>query len=82
MSWESTFTVEGATAFPLDMLRFDECWPVTPDDAALIEQTLRHENNGRVRIKLGSAKSTYYVPTARRWDSFLWKIVAMDGRPS
>lgn len=69
-----TFTVEGNDAFPIDMLRFDYCWPRTQDDALMIEASMGAIASGPWRIRLHTAKDT--APTAARWKGFGWKAVA------
>lgn len=60
------FTVEGSGAFPLDMLRYDECWPV--DGEAVETMGGRH----RRQVRLRSCKPR---PTDGRWSSFTWEVV-------
>lgn len=72
--------------FPLDMLRFGECWPLTAADAATIEALIDRKDAvieampGRVRVRLGT-----FLPTARgmsvafdrvvaRWESFTIRV--------
>lgn len=58
----SRFYVRGRGHFPLDMLRYDECWPATGEDAAKMdEKDLR-------TIQL----ATITRPTKARWSSFPW----------
>lgn len=60
------FEVVGRVAFPMDMLRFDQCWPADVIDAAKI-----NVGKGQLRvIKLYSHKD----PTAHKWSSYLWNI--------
>ena len=61
-----TFTVEGSSPFPIDMLRYDLCWPAKADDAAWIPRS----GSGR-HINLKGLKT----PTIGRWESFGWKVV-------
>lgn len=61
------FTVTGSGQFPMDMLRYDNCWPYTSEDAVNMTE------HGRRSIHL----VTRYrgAPTAGRWASFAWKCV-------
>ncbi len=74
------FTVEGSGRFPIDMLRYDSCFPET-----------EFEGSGRIgddttidrrEVKL----MTYHEHKARngltpaRWASFGWKIIEVNGR--
>jgi len=73
-----TFTVSGKVPFPLDMLRYDACWPVTGEDAAEMEDSIhrrRDPKSGlmiRRRIKLTTSNES--APTVGRWESFLWEV--------
>lgn len=63
------FTVEGSGVFPFDMLRYDQCWPVDPNDAAKMEE--HYMERRRVVLYTNSP----FAPTAGRWGSFLWRVV-------
>lgn len=68
------FTVAGSGKFPIDMLRYDECWPV---DAAAASRIQADINTGeRTPIQLRTNKRG--GPTAARWDSFGWKVVKTE----
>lgn len=60
-----TFRVEGAGDFPLDMLRYDRCFPAAGVDV----ETIRAD--GARRVTLLSDRH----PTPARWDSFGWRVV-------
>lgn len=75
-----TFVVEGSRAgFPVDMLRYDSCWPATSADARMIEKLLDPEAREalpkRVQVQLQTDDRNFNVPTDARWASFLWKVV-------
>ncbi len=58
------FKVQGeGSNFPVDMLRYDQCWPRTTDDAIALVSFPRE-------ISLVS----HSKPTPDRWLSFGWKI--------
>lgn len=63
------FTVTGAGSFPVDMLRYDCCWPYRGEDAARMEHHVRE----RRRIVLQT--DSPLPPTAPRWESFNWRVV-------
>lgn len=69
----ATFTVAGRGAFPLDMLRYDCCWPMTGDDVTNLDGTIE-----RREITLVSA--TPNSPTRGRWSSFGWPVIASQQR--
>src|SRR5690606_20481075 len=61
------YYVTGRGAFPFDMLRFDQAWPATTDDAIGLSRT----DNVHIRsIRLMSCKP----PTIERWESFGWSV--------
>ena len=62
------FTVSGNFPFPLDMLRYDSCWPHSGDDVAEIESSLSREQRRLFQIRLVGINK----PTLDRWSSFCW----------
>lgn len=68
------FVVEGSGEFPIDMLRYDSCFPskesesrgIASDRRDLRRVTLEHRGSGQ-------------APTIGRWKSFLWNVVEVDG---
>lgn len=73
-----TFKVVGHGEFPMDMLRYDSCFPQSEQDSGKILGTTwaNRENNDRVEV--GIAR---YVPykgtevTRARWESFGWTVI-------
>lgn len=61
------FTVKGNGMFPIDMLRYDNCWPATSEDAAKLA------GRGPREVTLGTRNRT--APTVGRWPSFMWRVV-------
>jgi hypothetical protein len=73
------FVVEGAGLFPIDMLRYDACWPHTEGDSHIIERS--REDYSKVQVTLSAVyNGGTHHPCAERWKSFTWKVVACDGR--
>jgi len=74
---ETLFTVKGRGAFPIDMLRYDCAWPVTPIGVELIEESISGANRelgtNKWAVVLTSVRPN--VPTVARWESFGCKIV-------
>ena len=66
------FTVEGTGAFPVDMLRYDSCWPLNQaHDSVAIASSFSTRNLGVPwKISLVGNKE----PTCGRWASFGWKV--------
>ena len=77
------FTVKGAFPFPLDMLRYDACYPHSQAAVATISETLDPHLRHQARSERGFTKDTFSVklvsqlivnPTKDRWESFGWKV--------
>ena len=64
-----TFKVRGGGTFPIDMLRYDRCWPFTQQDVHAIES-----ERGKRTVTLETAHDA--SPTPSRWNSFLWGVVS------
>ena len=72
------FTVTGVGPFPVDMMRFEECWPEGIADANAIERSFT-EGAGRVQVRLCCEQTAAMSrPTAKRWESFNWRVVPDD----
>ncbi|MBN8848184.1 MULTISPECIES: hypothetical protein [unclassified Sphingomonas] len=61
------FMVTGRGAFPFDMLRYDECWPVDADAASALADDV-----GRRTVSLRTYRESNIHPA--RWDSFGWSV--------
>ena len=73
------FKVKGQSLFPLDMLRYDRCYPRTQEDVAAISERVHPaQGNEEVEIELVSiSKSKEWVkPSEDRWLSFQWPVVS------
>lgn len=68
-----TFSVEGRGSFPVDMLRYDQCWPTSEVDASHVMATFERRTGVReARIVFLTGLTT---PTDGRWESFGWRVV-------
>lgn len=74
-TWRQTFKVEGMMGrFPVDMLRYDYCYPTTTEDA--LEITSGDNTASRVTVSLSRSVDRKDIqPTAARWASFGWRLV-------
>ena len=81
----TAFTVEGTYPFPVDMLRYDACWPATSEDAVQLAESLafrrRKDAGTQAGILEGKRKRQVKLytnaqnrPTVGRWESFGWKV--------
>lgn len=66
-----TFVVSGRGRFPVDMLRYDECWPI---DGASADALVADDQDARREVKLRSHRRA--SPTLDRWASFGWHVDA------
>jgi hypothetical protein len=73
MPMRRSFTVEGYTPFPLDMLRYDQCWPYSLEDAVLIAETIAGRA-GKTRIKLTGC----HDPSLEMWRSWDWRVLLLQ----
>lgn len=72
--YTTIFTVRGSGQFPVDMLRYDGCFPSSQDDVAFAF-TQRDERSVTL-VSYTSMKQTRVTPA--RWESFGWKVVKLE----
>lgn len=77
-----TFTVRGRGEFPLDMLRYDTCWPRRGEDVHRIEPSYA---TGEGDLSKREVNLAMYTPIKRgpfttweRWNSFGWQVIKED----
>jgi len=72
--WHQTATYRGNRYFPIDMLRYDSCWPRSPGDVSNIALTFSPEfHNDTLTIcvaRIAARKSDAW--TDDRWKTFGW----------
>ena len=80
-SYRLKFTVEGSGDFPIDMLRYDHCYPATSTQSAIIPQDAE-QRRVRLAISLYSTKTNMdrciksgILPCVERWKSFGWEVL-------
>lgn len=73
------FDVTGYGPFPLDMLRYDCCFPASEEDSARMERTFNRRARDEATITLRYV-SEYKPkgPTDARWRSFGWRVEGQD----
>lgn len=62
------YAVTGMGDFPVDMLCFDQCWPVTGDDAAKIVEPASPAEPRSIRMR------SHQRPEIDRWSNFGWSV--------
>ena len=72
MKYYQTFTVRTTLQFPIDMLRYDGCFPHTETDSGKITQSLSRLTKGACVVQIGRYVSTKRMnsPSIGRWESF------------
>ncbi len=78
--YQHTITVQGSGAFPIDMLRYDSCYPLTESDSYQIALTGTHPEYFRPprTITVTREAHRHWLPTAARWSSFTWTVTEHD----
>jgi len=77
-----TVTVPPHGQFPIDMLRYDECWPASGEDAAQVTRSLvRHvgDNVGAVSIRV--VKRDLYKDPLIAWTGDRWRSFGLSITP-
>jgi len=81
---EFRFTVMGKGEFPWDMLRTDQAFPATTEDAFAMPKPLDEEGRRMLRAVtlVTRTNRAHWLPTFDRWRSFGWmvKTTAWEGR--
>lgn len=71
------FSVSGPAPFPVDMLRYDGCYPSTQDDTARLARAFRSPFSD-MTIHLSTINDQRrWSPTVARWNSFGWFVNAI-----
>lgn len=70
-----TFIVTGSGFFPLDMLRYDSCFPNSQQDVGKMDNSHTQEVMHRRDITLARyVRNKSSLPTIDRWKSFGWTV--------
>ena len=72
----TAFVVAGSGRFPVDMLRYDCCYPANGESAEGILSDGAYGGEGMREVRLISCMVTR--PTAERWRSFGWVVTAQE----
>lgn len=71
------FDVTGNGIFPWDMLRYDECFPYSPEEAAKFQGLDDEDRECTIRLATYSP-DTAVRPSARRWATFGWTVTIVN----
>lgn len=76
-----TFTVRWRGHFPLDMLRYDSCFPADQEAVNTIQRSLTEPSPGVLAAKLARhVRTKKATPTLARWASFLCAVEDVETR--
>jgi len=67
------YWVTGFGEFPLDMLRYDSCWPATGSDVSGLNRP-EIDPFKPTRKPRSVLLRSYNAPTIERWSSFQWSV--------
>jgi hypothetical protein len=70
------FTVRGSGRFPVDMLRYDRCFPTSTEAVMHIAHQLRDGEGVEQYRSVELATDWTSTPTVSRWRSFGWEVVS------
>jgi hypothetical protein len=75
--------VEGRGPFPLDMLRYDRCYPRSEADANRAQDEERVTERRRIELthrEPGSpdGRGRHWMPEIGRWESFGWPVISLE----
>jgi hypothetical protein len=77
MMFRTVFVVVGIHPFPIDMLRFDGCFPRDEISSNDITSSITQRNGSEKIIRLVKVHSNrLWTPTEGRWNSFDWRVVS------
>ncbi len=68
------FTVRGAGAFPIDLMRQELCWPNSVNDSRLIMKHANHGLEGREMISLTGLK----MPSTILWRNNSYYVIKVE----
>jgi hypothetical protein len=63
-------------SFPIDMLRYDQAIPESEQDSVNIASSMHPRSVSQRTIRVVMPRQ----PTMARWESFGWKVIAVDER--
>lgn len=75
MRYEHKFEVVGQTVFPIDMLRYDSCYPETTKDAENVVKSFNPEDRTMKSVALVCVTTNrHWRPAADRWRAAGWMV--------
>lgn len=82
--YRQLFEVEGRHPFPIDMLRYDACFPASETESHKINATFDGGRIETTRVTLARyiRADMKQEPTSGRWHSFGWTVIWNSTRQS
>jgi len=75
--WQAT--VAGMGEFPIDMLRYDSCYPHSESDSGAIVRTQPFNADRAARgTEIVVEGYAVHGPTEGRWASFMWHVISWE----
>lgn len=68
------YDVSGRGTFPVDMLRYDSCWPEDTNSALKMAGCIASRSLETTTVRIRS----HNAPTVGRWNSFGWTVSNED----
>lgn len=82
MLFQTRFTVKPTTkhpgCFPIDMLRFDSCWPADESDSNYIIAAYEGREVPHPIKLVHWSTAQAWTPHEKRWKSFDWVVVDVE----
>ena len=72
--WRKIVKVKGNSLFPMDMLRYDRCYPLKGEDA----QAMGLRDSERTVTLVFVGLHSNEQPTVDRWKSFGWTVTSVE----
>lgn len=65
------YKVRGSLPFPIDMLRYDACWPASESDSYAIYSSVAQHSDSAIDVIVRARQPL----TIGRWQSFGWEVI-------
>lgn len=69
------WTVQGTGNFPIDMLRYDSCFPASETESHKITASFQEHGPHKIRLARYRQSDMRAEPHYERWKSFCWEVV-------
>lgn len=73
--YDHTAELECREIFPIDMLRYDNCWPAAVEDSNKLYRNLRDKKRTTFRVNVRAVSQNKAHWTKDRWSSFGVRVI-------